>query len=153
MSDTPYWDDVIVDAVKVATSPGLFVDTTKSFRQLFEKEDYVSMGVKAYDEWADGHNSDHAERSFLAKVLIRKQTDYGSANIMDGPFGPDVGIKVRLWDKIARYENLTKEEMATKTPQFESLNDTLLDIIGYVCLDWMVAAGAMNYPLSTEGTK
>ena len=153
MSDTPYWDDVIVEAVQVATSPGLFTLPALSFRTLFEKEDYVSMGVKAYGEWADGHNSDHAERSFLAKVLIRKQTDYGSANIMDGPFGPDVGIKVRLWDKIARYENLTKKEMATKTPQFESLNDTLLDIIGYVCLDWMVASGAMNYPLSTEGTK
>jgi len=104
------------------------------------------MGVKAFEGL-------RVQRSDLVELLVRKQTDYGSANIMDGPFGPDVGIKVRLWDKIARYENLTKEEMATHTPQFESLNDTLLDIIGYVCLDWMVSAGAMNYPLSTEGTK
>jgi hypothetical protein len=144
-----YWDDVIVKAVEVATTPGLFTDTALSFRELFEKEDYLSMGVKAFGERRDGKE----ERTYIADLLIRKQTDYGSANIMDGPFGPAVGIKVRLWDKIARYENLTKEGKEGSKPQFESLSDTLLDIIGYVCLDWMVAADAMNYPLSTEGTK
>ena len=146
-----YWDDVIVEAVEVATTPGLFTDTALSFRELFEKEDYVSMGAKAYEEF-DG-DDEAGDKYYIAKLLIRKQTDYGSANIMDGPFGPDVGIKVRLWDKIARYENLTKESKGGSKPQFESLSDTLLDIIGYVCLDWMVAADAMNYPLSTEGTK
>jgi hypothetical protein len=145
-----YWDDVIVKAVEVATTPGLFTDTALSFRELFEKEDYVSMGVKAFDEWPC---TEMAGKTYIIDLLIRKQTDYGSANIMDGPFGPDVGIKVRLWDKIARYENLTKEGKEGSKPQFESLSDTLLDIIGYVCLDWMVAADAMNYPLSTEGTK
>jgi hypothetical protein len=147
-----YWDDVIVKAVEVATTPGLFTDTALSFRELFEKEDYVSMGVKACKEWDGG--DDYWDRTYIADLLIRKQLDYGSANIMDGPYGPQVGIKVRLWDKVARYENLTREESSTASePYFESLNDTLLDIIGYVCLDWMVAAQAMNYPLSTEGTK
>lgn len=147
-----YWDDLIVEAVKVATSPGLFTDPTKTFRELFEKEDYVSMGVKAYEDLRG--DDDARDRDHIVKVLIRKQTDYGSANIMDGPYGPQVGIKVRLWDKIARYENLTKGSGEwMEKPQFESLHDTLLDIIGYVCLDWMVAADVMNYPLSTEGTK
>jgi hypothetical protein len=147
MSDTLYWDDVIVEAVKVATTPNLFTyHEAFSFRELFEKEDYVSMGIKAFEEL-------RVQRSDLVELLVRKQTDYGSANIMDGPFGPDVGIKVRLWDKVARYENLTREERIGDKPQFESLSDTLLDIIGYVCLDWMVAADAMYYPLSTEGTK
>jgi hypothetical protein len=147
MSDTLYWDDVIVEAVKVATTPNLFTyHEAFSFRELFEKEDYVSMGIKAFEEL-------RVQRSDLVELLVRKQTDYGSANIMDGPYGPDVGIKVRLWDKVARYENLTREERIGDKPQFESLSDTLLDIIGYVCLDWMVAADAMYYPLSTEGTK
>jgi hypothetical protein len=151
MTDTPYWDDVIVDAVKVATSPGLFTDATKTFRELFEKKDYVSMGVKAWEEYK---TIDPAGTAHVVALLVRKQSDYGSANIMDGPYGPRVGIRVRLWDKVARYENLTREESSTASePYFESLEDTLLDIIGYVCLDWMVAAGAMNYPLSTEGTK
>ena len=149
-NSTKYWDEVIVEAVKVATTPGLFSDPTKSFRELFEKEDYVSMGVKAFEEWPC---TEMAGRTYIVDLLTRKQTDYGPANIMDGPFGPDVGIKVRLWDKVARYENLTREERVGDKPQFESLSDTLLDIIGYVCLDWMVAADAMYYPLSTEGAK
>jgi hypothetical protein len=144
---TKYWDEVIVKAVDAACTTGLFTDTTKTFRELFEKEDYASMGVKAFEEL-------RVQKYDLVELLVRKQTDYGSANIMDGPFGPDVGIQVRLWDKIARYENLTKRAgEGMEKPQFESLNDTLLDIIGYVCLDWMVAADAMYYPLSTEGTK
>jgi hypothetical protein len=144
VSDTEeYWDEVILEAVRVSTTPSLFSDSEPTYRELFEKEQYISMGIKAYEDC-------DTSRAVIANLLIRKQKDYGPSNIMDGPFGPDVGIKVRLWDKVARCENLTG---GGAVPEFEPLEDTLLDIIGYVCLQWMVAANAMNYPLSTEGTK
>lgn len=79
-------------------------------------------------------------------LLIRKQSDYGSANIMR--FGEE-GLKVRLWDKIARYENLTKGGQDALN---ESIEDTLVDIIGYVALLLMVQNGWMELPLDSLET-
>lgn len=144
MSTYEYWDEAITDAIIESTTQTLFSDTGPDYRELFEKNDFQSMGLKAFEEYAA---AEKAGRTHIAHLLVRKQKDYGPSNIMDGPFGPEVGIKVRLWDKVARYENLTDNE---NVPECEPLEDTLLDIIGYVCLQWMVAVNAMNLPLHTE---
>jgi len=61
----------------------------------------------------------------VTAILLQKNQDYGGASF-------DLGINgnmVHLWDKVKRYRNLI--ENPDKQINFESLNDTLKDIIGY----------------------
>jgi hypothetical protein len=60
----------------------------------------------------------------VTKILISKNQDYGGASF-------DLGLNgnmVHLWDKIKRYRHLVESK---NTPKFESIEDTLKDIIGY----------------------
>jgi hypothetical protein len=61
----------------------------------------------------------------MLRVLVSKQHDYGHENI--SMFG-EVGIAVRLCDKIARVENLLKRG---ENAMNESLKDSYMDILGY----------------------
>lgn len=61
-------------------------------------------------------------------ILLKKNQDYGGASF-DLGFN---GNMVHLWDKIKRYRNLV--ENPDKDPNFESINDTLKDIIGYAII-------------------
>ena len=72
-------------------------------------------------------------RHDIHTLLVKKQRDYGHRNIL--MFGLD-GIVVRLWDKIARFENLRGREAAN-----ESATDTLIDIVGYITIAIMVELG------------
>jgi len=149
VSDTEeYWDDLIVEAIRQATTPSLFTDTKPAYRELFEKGDYTSMSLKAFEEW--GVAEEPGQR-YLQHLLVSKQRDYGPSNILNGPFPPQVGLQVRLWDKVARYENLTRP--GADAPRNETLKDTLLDIIGYVCIKWMVDCNVMDLLVNPEGTK
>lgn len=103
-----------------------------TFRSLYDAGDYESMARLAF----------HADMQTLSvlgirEVLVRKQRDYGHQNILR--FGRD-GVLVRLWDKVARLENLQK---ATEI-NFESEADTLLDIIGYVTILKMLENGTFT---------
>ncbi len=131
------------------TTQNLFSDTQHSYRELFEKEDFQSMGLKAFEEAQQFGGSQTINRNTIAELLVGKQKDYGPSNILDSPFGPEIGLKVRLWDKVARYENLTEKE--NQQTQYESLNDTVLDMLGYVCLGWMVETNTMSLPLPEKG--
>ena len=42
----------------------------------------------------------------LRKILLKKQEDYGPLNIAQSPGGPLNGLRVRMWDKIARINHL-----------------------------------------------
>ena len=64
----------------------------------------------------------------VADTVISKQRDYGKENITR--FG-QVGLLVRVHDKLARLEHLTA---TGKTPNNESLTDTVLDLVGYSVL-------------------
>lgn len=78
------------------------------------------------------------------ELLASKQHDYGHQNILK--FG-EHGVLVRLWDKIARYENLVRRGV---DPANESLHDTLIDIIGY-CIIWqMLKNNTFGYPLECD---
>jgi hypothetical protein len=63
----------------------------------------------------------------LADLLERKRQDYGPAERTLGEWGV-LGIAVRLGDKYARLKHMVQEN---HTPNFEGLEDTLMDIAGY----------------------
>lgn len=68
-------------------------------------------------------------------ILIAKQKDYGPDNINKSPGGAMNGLTVRLYDKIARLNNLTQNN---KKPEFESLRDTFIDIMNYATIGIML---------------
>jgi hypothetical protein len=71
----------------------------------------------------------------LAELLIKKQKDYGPKNISDSPGGPLNGLRVRMFDKLARINNLVE---TGATPENESLRDSFLDIANYAIIAMMV---------------
>jgi hypothetical protein len=71
----------------------------------------------------------------LAELLIKKQKDYGPKNISDSPGGPLNGLRVRMFDKLARINNLVE---TGATPQNESLRDSFMDIANYAIIAMMV---------------
>lgn len=63
----------------------------------------------------------------MADLLARKNQDYKGASF-------DLGLNgnmVHLWDKVTRYRNMVEN---SKNPNFESVEDTLYDIIGYAVI-------------------
>jgi hypothetical protein len=74
-------------------------------------------------------------------VLVKKQKDYGPENIRR--FGRQ-GLLVRLHDKVARLENL---EATGRSPQNESVEDTLLDIANYCAIGIMWERNEFLLPL------
>lgn len=58
-------------------------------------------------------------------LLLKKNQDYGGASFDLGL----IGNMVHLWDKIKRYRTLIENDQ--KKPNFEQIEDTLKDIIGY----------------------
>ncbi len=64
----------------------------------------------------------------VTDILLKKNADYGGASF-------DLGLNgnmVHLWDKVKRYKSLITNDQ--KEPNFESLEDTLKDIIGYAII-------------------
>jgi hypothetical protein len=64
----------------------------------------------------------------ITEILLKKNADYGGASF-------DLGLNgnmVHLWDKVKRYKTLV--ENPQKLPNYESINDTLFDIIGYAII-------------------
>lgn len=71
----------------------------------------------------------------LTDLLIKKQKDYGHDNI--NRFGR-MGLLVRVHDKVARLENLTRRGVG---PENESLRDNYMDVINYCAIGMMVEMG------------
>ena len=68
-------------------------------------------------------------------VLLRKHNDYGPLNVAHSPGGALNGLRVRMWDKIARINNLLDNGL---TPSNESLRDSFLDLMNYSAIAMMV---------------
>ena len=68
-------------------------------------------------------------------LLIRKHHDYGPKNIAHSPGGPLNGLRVRMWDKVARINNLIDSDVS---PSNESLRDSFLDLLNYSAIAMMV---------------
>ena len=73
------------------------------------------------------------------QLLLRKHADYGPRNISDSPGGPLNGLRVRMFDKIARLNNLVD---SGAEPENESLRDTLVDLANYALIGILVLDGS-----------
>lgn len=64
----------------------------------------------------------------VTAILLKKNEDYGGASF-------DLGLNgnmVHLWDKVSRFRSLLSKD--SENSNFESLEDTLKDIIGYAVI-------------------
>jgi hypothetical protein len=68
-------------------------------------------------------------------LLLRKHNDYGPKNIALSPGGPLNGLRVRMWDKVARINNLLDSGVK---PSNESLRDSFIDLLNYSAIAIMV---------------
>ena len=82
--------------------------------------------------------------SLVSQTLVRKQTDYGHENIRR--FGSK-GLLVRLHDKVARLENILGRGI---DPKNESLQDNILDVVGYCAIGCMWEAEVFLLPLESS---
>ena len=71
----------------------------------------------------------------LRSILKSKQKDYGPTNIANAPGGPLNGLRVRIFDKVSRINNLID---TGATPDNESLHDSFLDLANYAVIALMV---------------
>jgi hypothetical protein len=71
-------------------------------------------------------------------LLIKKHHDYGPKNISLSPGGPLNGLRVRMWDKVARINNLIDSNI---NPSNESLRDSFIDLLNYSAIAMMVLDG------------
>jgi hypothetical protein len=76
----------------------------------------------------------------LGDLLIKKHRDYGPKNISNSPYGATNGLVVRMWDKIARIVNLTKDGKNV-TAENEPLEDSFKDIANYGIIGLLVLRG------------
>jgi hypothetical protein len=74
----------------------------------------------------------------LATIMLKKHADYGPMNIAGAPGGPMNGLRVRMYDKLARLNNLID---TGDTPNYESIEDTLIDLANYAIIGLLVQRG------------
>lgn len=74
----------------------------------------------------------------LYLLLLDKHHDYGPKNIAGSPGGPLNGLRVRMWDKIARINHLIDNNVDAKN---ESLEDSYKDLANYAVIALMVLRG------------
>ena len=74
----------------------------------------------------------------LNNIMLKKHADYGPMNISGAPGGAMNGLRVRMYDKLARLNNLAD---TGDTPNYESIEDTLLDLANYAIIGLLVQRG------------
>jgi len=135
----------------------------EEFIDMNKEKEYKKMGLYTTQDKVWGHNDalDQAiqkdkgdEMTFnqsakqkageVAVTLAKKQKDYGKNNILGCPVGAEMGIIVRLFDKLNRLSNLYQKG---EKPSNESLYDTVLDICGYGLILMMLQDGSFQLPL------
>jgi hypothetical protein len=79
----------------------------------------------------------HAIVYELLEILYKKHEDYGPMNIAGAPGGAMNGLRVRMYDKLARLSHLGD----TDTPNYESVEDTLIDLANYAIIGLLVQRG------------
>jgi hypothetical protein len=78
----------------------------------------------------------------LKILLLQKHFDYGPKNISESPGGPINGLRVRMWDKLARINNLV--DKGIYNPQYESLEDSFKDLANYAIIGLLVLRQQWN---------
>jgi hypothetical protein len=160
MREQNFWDDealnacgvIFADPALYTTIEGLRVHYDMFVELHFDKNDIgIKNHVAIIDKWAHTGSiankvAESKELTFtpesVTEVLVRKQRDYGHENIRR--FGRQ-GLMIRTHDKIARLENLCGSDFE---PNNESIDDTLLDIIGYSAIGIMWETETFLLPLA-----
>ena len=74
----------------------------------------------------------------LRTIMMKKQEDYGPLNIALAPGGAMNGLRVRMYDKLARLNNMADKGA---TPNYESIEDTFIDLANYAIIGLLVQRG------------
>lgn len=106
--------------------------------------DYATAGLMFAQGWDFNEEFGMLATDDILKLLARKQHDYGHDNILRHGIE---GVKVRVWDKIARLKNLQAKGAEARN---ESLLDTWTDIIGYSIIAIMLEHGVFELPLEAD---
>ncbi len=73
----------------------------------------------------------------LLTIMYKKHQDYGPMNIASAPGGAMNGLRVRMYDKLARLTHLGDND----TPNYETIEDTLIDLANYAIIGLLVQRG------------
>lgn len=112
------------------------------YRDLYKSQMLPVIARTAWTELAEG--GEELDAHEVVAFLAGKQHDYGHHNILEHG---QHGVMVRLWDKIARYDNLQRRGV---DPENESLHDTLKDMIGYCVIHMMLGNNTFTLPLAAD---
>lgn len=123
------------------------IDNCFAGAQPVSDEEWIVLGATAFalgDVLGLVQDSDGDFCIKTARFVAGKQRDYGTENI--SRFG-STGIIVRMHDKVARLENLRGR---STPPANETLNDTIMDMVGYAIVGILWARGSFFWPLADE---
>lgn len=80
----------------------------------------------------------HAVFVELEELLLSKHHDYGPKNIAGAPGGPHNGLRVRLYDKLARLSHWYQSAVFLK---HETAEETYKDVANYGVIGLLVSRG------------
>ena len=80
----------------------------------------------------------HAVFQELEELLLSKHHDYGPKNIAEAPGGPHNGLRVRLYDKLARLSNWVETKSVLK---HETAEESYKDVANYGVIGLLVSRG------------
>jgi len=109
-----------------------------------KQRNLASIGYKSalvpFKDTVDNSFKDTVDKLLkeAGNLLVDKQNDYGPLNISRAPGGPLNGLRVRIFDKISRINNLIDSGV---TPKHESLRDSFIDLANYSIIALMVIDG------------
>jgi len=122
-------------------------DYNPSGRTRLERQDVLNRGQDSHSNnshsdtnWAEFELNVRDVMLELGDLLIKKHRDYGPKNISNSPYGATNGLVVRMWDKIARIVNLTKDGKKINAEN-EPLEDSFKDIANYGIIGLLVLRG------------
>ena len=127
---------------------------------MYDQQEGVESSSRIVDEYGDGNSLDRLQaRNYYVQtntskevsekfitdmwsvfdsagtLLLRKHHDYGPLNVAHSPGGALNGLRVRMWDKVARINNLLDSNVH---PSNESLRDSFIDLLNYSAIAIMV---------------
>ena len=80
----------------------------------------------------------HAVFTELEELLLSKHHDYGPKNIADAPGGAHNGLRVRLYDKLARLSHWFETKSVLK---HETAEESYKDVANYGVIGLLVSRG------------
>jgi hypothetical protein len=102
--------------------------------------DYMSVGAEAFHRLQHNSNDANIIADKVVALLVSKQLDYGPRALSEHGIN---GIRVRMWDKMCRLEHMD----STGSGNHESVEDTLMDLVGYAVLATMFSYSMFDLPL------